>query len=99
MKNITNYNNNNDEKLNPPPHKYQVSRLTKTLFICFFIIGIGAYFYMIIDRRIAQRQFMLENHMGAVRLAPVVVPSITIHDLDSNLDSNFERLFRPMDLA
>ena len=82
--------NNSEEKLNPVPHKYQVSRLTKILFISFFIIGVGAYFYLIIDRRISQRKFMFENQMGAIRLAPTLAPSISMKDPASGLDSNLK---------
>jgi len=83
-------NNINEEKLNPAPYKYQVSYITKLIFIACFIGGVGAYFYLIIDRRISQRKFMFENQMAAIRLAPVVVPSITVTDLASGLDSNLK---------
>jgi thiol-disulfide isomerase/thioredoxin len=78
----------NEEALNPAPHKYQVSQFTKIIFLAFFIIGLGSYFYLIIDRRISQRRFMFENQMGATRIAPMLTPSINITDAISGLDSN-----------
>lgn len=73
-----------ENTLNPVPYKYKVSNLVKIIFVLFFMIGIFLYFYMIIDRRISQRRFMLENQMAAVRLAPMAVPSFIMSDPVTN---------------
>ena len=69
-------NSHNEDKLNPPPYRYKVSNLTKIIFIIIFLLGVIGYFYMIIDRRISQRKFMLENQIAAIRLAPIPVPEL-----------------------
>jgi thiol-disulfide isomerase/thioredoxin len=58
----------NEEILNPPPYKYNVSRKAKYLFFIFFIAGLLAYFQMIISRRNIQNKFLIENHLAAVRV-------------------------------
>lgn len=69
-----------EHELNPAPHKYKVSSVTKVIFLLMFIMGVGAYFYSVISRRVAQSKFMLENQMAAVRLAPTRVPELMLSD-------------------
>jgi len=69
-----------EEQLNPPPKKYSVSPRMKTIFLLGFLLGVSFYFYMIIERRILQNKYHMENQMAGVKLAPIVLPDLRVVD-------------------
>jgi thiol-disulfide isomerase/thioredoxin len=72
--------------LNPAPFSYRVSFFTKSLFLVGAILAWLAYVYMIVDRRLTQTQFLLDNQMAAIQLAPSLLPSFSIYDPIANID-------------
>ena len=57
------------------------------LFAIFFVVGLCVYFYLVVDRRISQKQFILENQLAATSLSPVLMPEIEIFDNKNNISS------------
>lgn len=82
-------NNNEEHILNPPPKKYRVVPVVKLVFLLVFLAGLTFYFYMIVDRRLSQSQYLLENQMAAVKLVPSAVPLISMLDPLTNKENNF----------
>lgn len=75
--------------LNPPPKKYRVSDRTKGLFAVLFLLGIAFYFYMIVERRVSQSNYLLQNQMAAVKLVASSMPPIFMVDPLSKNELNF----------
>lgn len=81
---------NDDELiLNPPPKKYRVSDNVKVLFAVVFLLGIAFYFYIIVERRLSQNNYLLQNQMAAVKLVASSMPPIFMVDPLSNKEINF----------
>lgn len=74
--------------LNPPPKKYRVVPAVKLIFALFFLLGLSFYFYMIVERRLSQSQYLLENQMAAVKLVPSSVPPVLMSDPISKKEIN-----------
>jgi thiol-disulfide isomerase/thioredoxin len=74
----------NESECNPAPIKYFVSRKTKIIFAFGCLIGLLVYFYLIIDRRNSQKNFILENHVAAIRITPATLPDFKIFDVKNN---------------
>lgn len=77
-----------EQTLNPPPSTYKVSFFTKCVFLVLFGLGISAYAYMIIERRLSQNRFLMNNQMAAVKLTPTALPSVNVYDLSAGADIN-----------
>lgn len=77
---------NAEHILNPPPFSYKVSFLTKTIFLVGATLALLVYMYTIVDRRITQAQFLLDNQMAAIHLTPSLMPNLAIHDPILNTD-------------
>lgn len=75
---------NNDEideqLLNPPPRQYRVSYRCKVWFLCFCLLAVGIYFYMIIERRLWQNRALVENQMAAVKFTEPVAANLSVID-------------------
>jgi thiol-disulfide isomerase/thioredoxin len=81
-----NFSHEDEEKLNPRPLPYKVSFFTKCVFLVIFGIGLSAYIYLLVERRILQSKFLLDNQMAAVKLTPSLLPPINVYDLKTNSD-------------
>lgn len=73
-----------ESQLNPSPQRYRVPFFLKVLFIGFIGLSLGTYFYMVISRREAQKNYLLHNQMAAVKLVDRHLPNIDVFDLNSS---------------
>lgn len=64
-----------EEELNPAPKNFRPSFNTKVAFLCLAVLGIFAYGYMIVDRRLHQAEFLENNQMAAIKLVKTPVPN------------------------
>lgn len=69
-----------EEILNPPPKKYRVSMLAKHIFMVFLLCGTAFYVYMIVDRRLSQQRYLVENEMAAIKLSQHMAPEFLMMD-------------------
>lgn len=69
-----------EQTLNPSPYQYRVSFKIKAAFLLLCVLGLAGYFYMVIERRIAQGQYLLRNQMAAVSLVKSSMPAFYAYD-------------------
>ncbi len=72
--------NDDEELLNLPPKKYRVGMLAKHLFLLFLGVGTIFYFYMIVNRRLSQERYLIENEMAAIKLNQTMAPFLLMMD-------------------
>lgn len=73
-----------ESTLNPPPKAYKVSFFTKCIFLCIFALGLLTYTYFIVDRRVSQHRFLMDNQMAAIKLTPTSLPHLNVYDVKTN---------------
>jgi thiol-disulfide isomerase/thioredoxin len=77
-----------EQKLNPPPKTYRVSRRVKAIFVAFAVVGLGVYGYMLIERRLTQGRFLMHQEVAPIKLMPSVMPSLlVIHPQTNNTEN------------
>lgn len=72
-----------EQQLNPPPRPYRVSYSNKKIFVAISLLGLCFYVFFMINKRLAQRNFLLQNEIAAVNLAPTSVAPFTVVDVDT----------------
>jgi thiol-disulfide isomerase/thioredoxin len=77
--------NYQEEELNPAPKNFQPSFGIKVAFFLIALLGLSAYGFMVIDRRISQKSFLEGNQMAAVKLVKTPLPNILAIDAKTGL--------------
>jgi thiol-disulfide isomerase/thioredoxin len=77
-----------ENELNPSPRSYRVSFKMKCYFVVIAMVGLAAYFYMVVERRYAQSVFVQNNQMAAVYLDRVKAPDFVVDDVKTDEQQN-----------
>lgn len=79
-----------EQDLNPAPYKYRVFITTKSIFLIFFVLGLGSYIYMVAEKRLSQRKYLRQNQMAAIKLIPSYLSPLVVNDpiVDQSFDLN-----------